>query len=35
MQNMLLNDKSCPITKQIDNIDDTLKELNFRIGKFS
>lgn len=29
---MELNDK-CPITKQIDNMDETIKELNERIGK--
>lgn len=28
----LLND-NCPITKQIDNIDETIKELNSRLGK--
>lgn len=31
---MHLNE-NCPITKQIDNIDDTIKELNLRIGKFN
>lgn len=31
---MDLSDK-CPITKQIDNMDETIKELNSRIGKFN
>lgn len=26
---------SCPITKQIDNMDETIKELHERIGKLS
>lgn len=34
IENMDLSDK-CPITKQIDNIDDTIKELNERIGELS
>jgi hypothetical protein len=29
----LLNDQ-CPLTKQIDNIDETIKELNERLGEF-
>lgn len=26
-------DDKCPVNKQIDNIDETIKELNERIGK--
>lgn len=28
-----LDEKECPVNKQIDNIDDTIKELNERIGE--
>ena len=30
-----LDEKKCPLNKQIDNIDDTIKELNERIGKIA